>query len=230
MGIRPDAQLARRAALPHDRHDRRRTGGGQADRRATGRRRSGGRPRRSHPGRAHGRRAGRGDRLRDVGTWGHGRGRDPARGGRSGRSRWGTARERAGVRAGARAAATRPRDRHLARRSEPRDQRRAGRGQGQRRADRRHHGQRWLTGRGAGGDHRRDRRARSRLVPHDRLPQPGGGRGDGRRPSVGPSPRPGDGGARPADDLHRDRLRRWRKRHRDRDHHGKRGDRSDSCR
>ena len=94
--------------------------------------------------------------------------------------------QRAGVRAGARAAATRTRDRHLARRSEPRDERRTGSGPDGRRADRRHHGQRWLTGRGAGGDRRRDRRARSRLVPHDRLSQPGRGRGGGRRPPVGP--------------------------------------------
>ena len=65
---RSDAELARRAAVPHDRHDRGRAGPGEADRRATRGRRSGRRPRGGDPGRARGRRAGRRDRLRDVGA------------------------------------------------------------------------------------------------------------------------------------------------------------------
>ena len=131
MGLRADAELARRAAVPHDRHDRGRTGAGEADRRATC-----GSPVPAADLAAAIRAAltaGEPVVVTGCGTSEHarhGRGRDPARGGRGGRSRWLPAHERAGLRAGARAAGARPRDRRLARGSDPRDQRGAGQRRG----------------------------------------------------------------------------------------------------
>ena len=191
----PTPSAAIRPAVSHDRHDRGRAGAGRQDprspcgsRAAAAATLAGGRP-----GDGRGGRPGHRDRLRDVRARGaRGRG-DPARGG---------ARRRPGERldpggAGLRALARRRRpavssSASPTRAGRPPRTRRSRRPRSAGANDRRHHRQPPLTGGRAGRDRGRDRRARPRLVPHGRLPQPDPGRRRGRRAPVRSPTRRGD--------------------------------------
>ena len=190
-GPRPTRRPALRAAVPHDRHDRGRTGHRPPDPRAPGgRRRAGGGARDGHrrPRRA----AGAPIVVTGCGTSEHaalGRGRDPARGGPRRRPAGSRTGRRAGVRAVPRPARRRPRHRRVARGRDGRHERGPRRCPGRRRPDGAPDRHRRVAGRGARRPRRRDRRAGPELVPHRRLHEPDAGGGRGRGAPVGPSAR-----------------------------------------
>ena len=147
----PDAEPAVRSAVPHDRHDRRRTGAGRPDPRAPlGARQRGRGARRRRSRDARGRRSGHRDRLRHLRAWGAGGRRDPPRGVGRGRPAERHDLRRAGVRAVAGAAGPRPRDRRHPRGRDGRHERRPRGGSIGRREDGRDHGQPPLACRRAG--------------------------------------------------------------------------------